>query len=126
MFLTFINEILLRITFMMVIEVQKLSFLKLLLFKKENENVHSVCTEKIRSNRYLNVNSSHHLAQLSRIINTLICRSERLTDNDYKIEERKQLIDAFVMKRFNKKATNENSVTWRQFLNINRNKNYLC
>ncbi|XP_074026234.1 uncharacterized protein [Leptinotarsa decemlineata] len=58
-----------------------LPFLDVLITKSNNSFSHMVYRKPTHTNRYLNAKSHHHPAQLNSVLNSLIHRSIRLTDN---------------------------------------------
>nr|XP_023028461.1 uncharacterized protein LOC111516540 [Leptinotarsa decemlineata] len=71
-----------------------LPFLDVLITKSKNSFSHTVYRKPTHTNRYLNSKSHHHPAQLNSVLNSLIHRSVRLTDNHNKSRELYELTAA--------------------------------
>ncbi|KAJ9601807.1 hypothetical protein L9F63_000035 [Diploptera punctata] len=77
---------------MEVEQEQRLPFLDVLVIRRpEGRLAHTVYRKSTHTDRYLNAASHHHPAQITSVINTLVIRSLRLTDQEHPHEEEKQL-----------------------------------
>jgi len=76
-------------------------FLDVLVYKKDNgEMGHEVYRRKTHMDLYLHASSHHHYAQKMRVLNTLITRAFRISDNDHKHKEKMHLTKALMRNGF--------------------------
>lgn len=74
----------------------KLPFLDILLTKKDNERiVYQVYRNKTHIDRYLHVDSHHHLAQKIDVIQTLVVKAMRVSDPNHLHNEMDHLEKVF-------------------------------
>ncbi|XP_072392509.1 uncharacterized protein [Diabrotica undecimpunctata] len=69
-------------------ENEQLPFLDVLIIKKEDGHIgHTIYRKPTYTDRYLHAVSYHHAAQFHSVIKTLMTRSKRLTDEEHKNKE---------------------------------------
>lgn len=97
-FLKYLNNLHPKIKFTMEVEASgKLPFLDVLIIRKPDGTLgYTVYRKPTHTNRYLNAFSHHHPAQLQSVINTLICRSKRLSDDEHREEEMNNIRDGLL------------------------------
>uniref|UniRef100_A0A6P7FX31 Uncharacterized protein LOC114331948 n=1 Tax=Diabrotica virgifera virgifera TaxID=50390 RepID=A0A6P7FX31_DIAVI len=108
LFLSHLNGIHPSIQFTMEVESEEsLPFLDVLIQKQPPHSFsYSVYRKPTHTNRYLNTQSHHHPAQLSSVVNTLVSRSIRLSDDNHRPSETNSIRQTLLQNGYHKTQIN--------------------
>jgi hypothetical protein len=89
-------------------EQNQLHFLDVLIYKKSNGTLgHTIFRKETHTNRYLNANSHHHPAQIYSVVNTLVTRVKKLTDETHRQCELNNLRTVLTQNNFSNTSINK-------------------